>query len=138
MEDEDIINIIRRRFGEIDNISKIPLLRGDGTFTAKISDEGIYVDNLRNYPFLPWEVFIESISLLKEKWGKAKRGDAMQFKLGERGLPLDSIEGHIAHVIYGKKTGDTVFKRITPIACILIWSKIYIHSPGKLLLSVDI
>lgn len=137
MKDVDIINILREGFGEIDNISKIPLLKGGGTFTAKISDKGIYVDNLGNYPFLPWEVFIESISLLKEKGGKAKRGNAMQFKLGEIGLPLDSIEGHIAHVIYRKKTGDTVFRRITPIACILIWSKICTHSPGELLLSID-
>ena len=138
MEDEDIVNIIRGQFGENDNTLKIPLLKGGGTFMAKFSDKGIYVDNLRNYPFHPWEVFIESISLLKEKWGKAKRGDAMQSKLGERGLPLDSIEGHIAHVIYGKKKGDTVFRRITPIACILIWSKICTHSPGELLLSIDI
>jgi hypothetical protein len=43
-------------------------------------------------------------------------------KLGESNLPIDSIEGHIANVIYGKKLGDSVFRRITPISCILIWT----------------
>ena len=30
----------------------------------------------------------------------------MQSRLGERGLPLDSIEGHAAQVVYGKKEGE--------------------------------
>ena len=67
--------------------------------------------------------------------GTAMRGDAMNAKLGDEGLPLDSVEGHIAHVVYGKKIGDSVFRRITPIACILVWSGICESKPMKLVLT---
>ena len=50
------------------------------------------------------------------------------------GLSLDSVEGHIAYTIYKKKHGDSIFRRITPIACILIWTGICCHKPGELIL----
>lgn len=48
------------------------------------------------------------------------------------GLSLESVEGHIAHLVYGRQLGQTVFRRITPIACILIWAGICEHVPGRL------
>jgi hypothetical protein len=111
------------------------LIRGNKTFEAEISGDGIIVDNLGNQPYLPWNVFVEAVSILKENGGQAKKGNAMNSKLGERGLPIDSIEGHIAYKVYGYKEGDSVFRRITPIACILIWANICKHKPGKLILS---
>lgn len=47
----------------------------------------------------------------------------MNSKLGEKRLPLNSVEGHVAHKVYGSKEGYYVFRRITPITCILIWAK---------------
>lgn len=73
-------------------------------------------------PFLRWSVFIEAVSVLKSNGGRAKRGDAMKSKLGEEGLPVNSVEGHVAHMVSGYHEGDNVFRRITPIACILIWA----------------
>jgi hypothetical protein len=58
----------------------------------------------------------------------------MNFKLGEHGLPIDSIEGHIAFVVYRKRNGDSVFRRIAPIAAILAWAGICNVSPGELIL----
>lgn len=55
-------------------------------------------------------------------------------KLGDPGLPLSSIEGHVAHTVYGKQVGESVFRRITPIACILIWTGICKAAPGELIL----
>jgi hypothetical protein len=95
------------------------------------------VDNLGNQPFLPWVVFQEIVSVLIHSGGRAMRGNVMNFKLGEAGLPLDSIEGHIARVVYGKQEGDSVFRRITPIACILIWSGVCIAEPGEFVLVSD-
>lgn len=134
MRDQDIIGMIKSRFVEAGNPARIPLLRGDGSFKAEVSTEGIYVDNLGNQPLLPWNVFIETISILKANGDRARRGNAYS-KLGEKDLPLNSIEGHIAHIVYKNKIGDSVFRRITPIACILIWAKICRHKPGELLLS---
>ncbi len=66
--------------------------------------------------------------------GRAERGNAMKYRLGEEGLSLDSVEGHVAHAIYRKREGDTVFRRITPIACTLIWAGICEPAPGELVL----
>ena len=135
MDNSEIISIIKRRFDEMGNPTQIPLLKGGRSFEAKLSMRGIYVNNLGTQPFLPWIAFTETVSVLKRNGGQAARGDAMNSKLGGRFLPLNSVEGHIAHVVYGKQKGDTVFRRVTPIACILIWAKICHHEPGELVLS---
>lgn len=51
----------------------------------------------------------------------------MSYKLGEDGLPLNSVEGYVATHVYSKKTGDNVFRRITPIVNILIWADICVN-----------
>ena len=111
----------------------IPLLKG-GTFTARIVNEGVEVDNLGNQPFLNWSVFQETICVLVRNGGSAMRGNAMNSRLGDPDLSLDTVEGHVAHVVYGKQIGETVFRRITPIACILIWSGLCKAEPHKLIL----
>lgn len=134
MQDQELINLIKNKFEEISNPARIPLIRGNGTFKAELSTDGIYVDNLGNQPFLKWDVFIEAVSILKANGGQAKKGNAMNSKLGDRDLAFDSVEGHVAHRVYGYKEGDSVFRRITPISCILIWAKICLHKPGLLIL----
>ena len=88
---------------------QIPLLKG-GTFNAQLTIDGILVDNLGNQPLLPWVVFHEAICVLIRNNGVAYRGNAMNSKLGDPGLSLNSIEGHIAYVVYGKIVGDTIFR----------------------------
>jgi hypothetical protein len=127
------VEAIKRKFTETGSPTKIPLLKG-GSFTAELTDEGVIVDNLGNQPLLPWAAFQEAICVLIRNGGRAKRGVAMESKLGEPGLPMDSVEGHIALVVYGKRLGDTVFRRITPIACILIWAGICEAAPNELVL----
>ena len=133
MDGKSAVNIIKRKFQETSDPVLIPLLR-DGFFTAKLKDGGIAVDNLSTQPFLTWNVFIETINLLNRKGGRAVRGNAMDYRLGDTGLPLDSIEGHIAHVVYGKQIGDIIFRRISPIAAILIWAGVCESAPGELIL----
>ena len=134
MNRQEIIETIRKRFRETGSPAKVPKLRR-GPFEAELAPNGIYVDNLGGQPFLPWDVFVEAIAILEKNGGRAKRGDAMNAKLGSRGLPLDSVEGHIAHVTYGKRIGISVTRRITPIACILIWAGLCRHEPSYLVLS---
>jgi hypothetical protein len=112
----------------------VPLLIGGRSFTAEIAADGVRVDNLGAQPLLPWAVFEEAVSVVARVGGHADRGDAMKCRLGDDGLSLDSVEGHIAAVVYGKRPGDTVFRRITPVACILIWAGICRAGPGELVL----
>jgi hypothetical protein len=85
-------------------------------------------------PLLPWAVFEEVVALLGRKGGRARRGDAMNCRLGDDALSLDSVEGHIAATVYGRRKGDSVFRRITPVAAVLIWAGVCRHSPGELVL----
>ena len=134
MDSLTVIESIKNKFeASGSQIASIPLQRGN-PFTASLNDKGIDVSNLDNQPFLPWAVFQEAICVLIRNGGEAKRGNAMRARLGARGLPLDSVEGHIALVVYGKRPGEFVFRRIAPIAAILTWAGICENARGKLVL----
>ena len=124
---------IKKKFSSTGTPASIPMQRG-GYFQAELKPNGVEVDNLADQPILPWRVFEETLNLLDQCGGSASRGDAMLSRLGDPGLPFESVEGHIAHVVYGKNKGDSVFRRITPVACILVWTGICSHKPGRLVL----
>jgi hypothetical protein len=128
--DSDVVTIIKKAFGGNDS-AKIPMMK-KGSFTAELEPEGISVDNLGSNPLLTWNVFVETVELLKRNGAKARKGNAMNFKLGDNELPLDSVEGHIASKIYQRKPGQSVFRRITPIAAILSWAGICENKKGFL------
>jgi hypothetical protein len=129
----DVLPRIKQKFSEQGGPAIIPLQRG-GQFQVILVEGGVEVDNLGNQPFLPWCVFQEAVCVLIRNQGSAIRGDAMNSKLGDPGLPLDSVEGHIAWVVYGKQVGASVFRRMTPIARILEWAGICRSEPGRLIL----
>lgn len=133
MDKLQAVETIKQKFAESGSPARIPLLKG-GSFVAEIAQKGVSVDNLGTQPFLPWAVFQEAVYLLIRNGGRAMRGDAMGARLGEPDLPLDSVEGHVASAVYGKKPKEAVFRRITPIACILIWAGICKARPGELML----
>lgn len=134
MEVIEGIKRIEEKFSKSGQSDKIPLLRGQRTFHAELTEGGILVNNLGTQPFLPWKVFQESLDLLIRSDGVVDRGDAMNHKLGEPELSFDSLEGHIAKVVYGKMEGDSVFRRVTPIVCILVWAGICETAPGQVIL----
>ncbi len=98
----EVVDAIRRKFLVTGYPTQVPYIRGTGSFSAELTGTGIRVDKLGNQPFLPWAVFQETIYILIRNGGRAERGNAMNYKLGESGLSMDSIEGHIAHIVYGK------------------------------------
>jgi hypothetical protein len=127
------VYMIRGKFKENLTSVKVPLQNGR-SFSAYLVKEGLHVDSLGGQSLLTWEVFEETVNFLITKGGQAKRGDSMQARLGGDGLPLDSIEGHLANVIYGRQKGDSVFRRISPIAAILVWARVCYSEPGVLIL----
>ena len=127
------VELIKQKFQNVGHPIAIPLKKGR-YFTATLTEDGIEVDNLGNQPLLPWKIFAETINLLVRNGGRAERGDAMNSKLGDPDLTLDSIEGYIAHIVYGKQIGESVFRRISPIAAILEWAGLCDSAPRKLIL----
>ena len=105
-----------------DEGAEIPKQMG-GFFRAILTDQGVMVSNLGGQPFLPMEVFeaVEEL-LTNNPTHQAARGNAINFRLGDPGLPLNSVEGYIAKEVYKKFSGQTVFRRITPVACLLVWA----------------
>ncbi len=127
------VEVIKQKFERTGHQVIIPLQKGH-SFKAVMTDEGIMVDNLGNQPLLPWIVFEDVIDLLVRVGGRAENGNAMTCKLGDEGLPLDSIEGHVAHEIYGKEVGVSITRRISPISAVLVWAKLCDAAPGELIL----
>ena len=130
----EVVEVIRNKFSITGSPTQVPYIGKKDSFKAELLNNGIKVDNLGTQPFLPWAAFQEAICVLIRNGGRAEGGNAMKYKLGESGLATDSIEGHIAHVVYGKSEGDSVFRRITPIACILIWAGVCKAEAGELVL----
>ena len=125
--------ILTDKLIRLGNQAQIPSKR-EGTFSARLVRDGIEVSNLGTQGFLPWSVFEETIAFLEQQGGRAIKGDAIGSRLGEKGLALNTIEGHIAATIYGKKPGQYVLRRITPIARILDWAGLCEDQSGYLLL----
>jgi hypothetical protein len=133
MDEKIALDAIQRKFQETRKIVKIKLVKG-GYFQADMTENVVRVNNLGSQPFLPWSVFEETVRLLIRNGGRAERGSALGGRLGDRELPLDSVEGHIAHTVYGKQVGETVFRRVVAVAAILIWAGICEAAPGELVL----
>ena len=129
-----VINRLMVSFQALGRVMIIPMQNED-TFSAVMVDGGVIVSNLGNQPFLPWEVFTETVSLLIREGGSADKGNVMGHRFGSDELPVNSVEGHVARAVFGKRNGDSVFRRISPIANILVWSGICVNEPGKLALS---
>lgn len=102
---------------------------------------GVKVSNLgkgKTSSVLSMKVFAVTLELLEERGraGRARKGKAMGAKLGEPELALDSVEGRIANKVYDKNAGETVFRRITPVARLLEWTGICLNDePGILRLA---
>lgn len=138
MTKNSVVATITNRFAQVGNPAHIPLLRssqrGKLIFQARLTPEGIYVDNLPDsHALLPWEVFTETIGLMENNGGKAKKGSSV-YKLGTKQLPFDSIEGYIAHKVFKKQEGETVLRRISSITGILRWARVVENKPGELVL----
>ena len=140
MTPEKAIQLIKSKFDGINSSRQVPLMQNEQFFTAILWEQGIEVDNLSTQKLLSWPVFEETVRLLVshaqgDPAKAVRKGDAMNGKLGDKRLPLDSIEGHIAMTIFDKEEGDSVFRRISPVAAILDWVGVCENRRGHLSLS---
>lgn len=130
------LKILRERLLQVTNPLFIKTQGGVITVTP-ICQEGIClgvnVDKLGNSPFIPFDVFVSVISLLNlSPENRAIKGSAQGGRLGSPELPIYSVEGHVAIVVYGKEVDESVFQRITPISRILEWAGVCINGRGWL------
>lgn len=132
IKNPDCLQRLKDKFAQNEIEYKIPLMKADRCFIAKMKPEGIWVSNLDTSPMLNWAVFDCAISLGKEKGigERIRKGNAMQGRLGDRLLPLDSIEGAIAHQVFEQPSGASVFRKISAIGGVLSWAGIFTNGRG--------
>jgi hypothetical protein len=95
MDGNEAVSRIKHKFQQTGSPASILMLRR-GSFNAELTPNGVMVDNLGAQPFLPWIVFQEAVCVMIRNYGRVARGNAINARLGDPQLPLDSIEGHIA------------------------------------------
>jgi len=134
------LQILKNKLEEAQGSFNIPLT-GDRTMQVTpvyCNNEiiGVTVDNLGNSPYLPMDVFVATISLLSlNPDNTAIKGSAQGGSLGCIELPINSVEGHVASIVYGDSIGEHVFRRITPISRILEWAGVCQNGLGWLRLN---
>ncbi len=130
--DNTIASTIKAKMNEVGGTTYIK----NGTSKLEIGypedESGVCFKNTKGQEkTIPWTAFFATVDILKEKDGKAIKGDATA-KLGTKLLPLDSVEGYVASTVYGKKKRQTVEKNISEIAALLDWADISKNGRGYL------
>ena len=84
-------------------------------------------------PFFSFGLFEFVIdALIKSPTKSLRRGDGMNSRIGQKGLELDTIESLVAVKFYNKRIGQSVDRRISVIANILVESGVCAHGRGIL------
>lgn len=126
--------VIRKKLIEAGGTAKIHTLQGKA-FNITITHDGKAFETKKlpqvNYGF---DVFDVIVDLLREKNGKAFKGNGRNHKLGHPGCELDTVVGIVAYQYAGKKEGESVLDPVFALAAILAWAEICYNERGFLTL----
>ena len=82
---------------------------------------------------LIWEVFEATVEVVIQNGDKVIKGKVRSgAKLGSDDLPLDSLEGYIAHQVHGVEIGKAAFGPGFVVAAILDWAEVCNNERGFL------
>ncbi|WP_336990067.1 DUF2089 family protein [Bacillus infantis] len=132
--------VVRRIKGKLNKNSgraSIPLYRGDlCDIGFDSSGNGLFSSKIPVPNHLTWKVLDAAVEVVIKNGGKAMKGMARSgAKLGSSELPIDSVEGYIAHKVHGIQIGETAFGPGFVIAAILDWAGICRNERGYVTLN---
>ena len=132
--DSPVVKKIKEKLNANSGIAIIPLFRGDSCKIGYTSDgKGLVASKIPVANQLTWEVFDAAVEVVINNGGKAEKGKARSgAKLGSGDLPLNSVEGFIAHKVHGAQIGETAFGPGFVVAAILDWAGICNNERGYL------
>jgi hypothetical protein len=132
--DSVIVKKIKDRLNANGGRTLIPLYSGDlCEIGFDPNGKGLVSPKIPIPNHLTWEVFDAAVEVVIQNGGKAMKGKARSgAKLGSDDLPLDSVEGYIAHKVHGTQFGETAFGPGFVIAAILDWAEICRNERGYL------
>lgn len=121
-----IVQTIKDKLNAADGTALIPLPKG-GTFHIYYEEfgTGLLASNLPKSRILTWTAFDCAMKILTQKAeenSRVRKGNAMKGKLGSSDLPIDSLEGYVAHYAYGAKKGDSCLCTVSALCAILDWT----------------
>ncbi len=131
-----VSDIIKEKLIKNGGSAKVKSLQGKiYEITFNPNDKHIVCDNLP--PVFTYEVFDIIINLLEEQNGKAKKGSARNFKLGEKGCEETTVAGTILKNYFGKSNGESGLDPVFILSSILEWAGIVHNKRGYLELTEE-
>jgi hypothetical protein len=132
--DSLVVKTIKEKLNANGGSTSIPLYSGDlCDIGFDPNGKGLVSPKIPVANHLTWEVFDVAVEVVIQNGGKAMKGKARSgAKLGSDDLPLDSVEGYIAHKVHGAQFGETAFGPGFVIAAILDWAGICHNERGYL------
>jgi len=132
--DSPVVMRIKEKLNASDGHASIPLFKGDlCEIGYDPNGKGLISPKIPPANQLVWEAFDAAVEVVIQNGGKAKKGNAQSGgKLGSDKLPLDSVEGYIAHKVHGAELGMTAFGPGFVIAAVLDWADICRNERGYL------
>ncbi|MBC3803322.1 DUF2089 family protein [Acetobacterium fimetarium] len=132
--DSPVVVRIKEKLNEHSGEAFIPLFQRD---LCKIAydpnGKGLISPKIPPANQLSWKAFDAAVEVVVQNGGKAKKGNAQSGgKLGSDKLPLDSVEGYIAHKVHGVEIGMTAFGPGFVICAVLDWAGICRNERGYL------
>lgn len=132
--DSIVVRRIKEKLNDNNGRAIIRLYQGDScAIWFDENGKGLVSPKIPPANQLVWEVFDAAVEVVLNNGGKAVKGKARSgAKLGSDDLPLNSIEGYIAHKVHGVKEGETAFGPGFVICAVLDWADICKNERGYL------
>ena len=130
--DSLVVKKIKEKLNESGGKAMIPLYNDDlCDIEYDPNEKGLVSSKIPPKDQLIWEAFDAAVEVIINNGGQAPKGNARSgAKLGSTRLPLNSLEGHIAHKIHNVQIGQTAFGPGFVIAAVLEWAGICINMRG--------
>lgn len=132
--DSIVVRTLKEKLNDNNGRAIIRLYQGDScAIWFDENGKGLVSPKIPPANQLVWEVFDAAVEVVLNNGGKAVKGKARSgAKLGSDDLPLNSVEGYIAHKVHGVKEGDTAFGPGFVICAVLDWADICKNERGYL------
>jgi len=132
VNDSPVVKRIKEKLNSSNGQALITLYNGDVCLIEyDLNGKGLVSPKIPPANQLTWEVFDATVEVVIQNGGKAIKGKARSgAKLGDDDLPLDSVEGYIAHKVHGVQIGKSAFGPSFVIAAVLDWAEICNNERG--------
>ncbi|OIJ22219.1 hypothetical protein BKP45_06005 [Anaerobacillus alkalidiazotrophicus] len=112
--DSLVVKKIKEKLNKCNGRAMITLLKGDQCeIWYDKNAKGLVSPKIPPENQLLWEAFDAAVEVVIKNGGKVKKGNARSgAKLGSDALPIDSVEGYIAHKVHNVQVGESAFGQV--------------------------